>query len=131
MKKGNIKYSVNKEKRTCACYLENCENELTDSLPSDKLFVLNALGVLPTIKNRYVGVAKCAQKDDFDEDFGKTLARNRMLRKYYKDCIDAYYNVRGELSTLEDFLTKEVSFYIDRLAKKDIALYETESGKDV
>lgn len=35
---------------------------------------------------KYVGVAKCAPEDEWDEERGVRLARARALAKYYQDC---------------------------------------------
>ena len=53
----NLKYYINKEKRTVVCVVwdRNC---------------------------KVVGKAKCCETDEFDIDIGKTIARNRAAIKY-------------------------------------------------
>ena len=80
---GNVNYIVNKDKRTVACVLSGCEDvakhrvlkylrtENCDMFCYDPLY----------IDNEFVGVAKCAPEDVFDEEYGKRLAFARARQK--------------------------------------------------
>ena len=39
---------------------------------------------LDKLDSRFYGIAHCSDKDAFDIDFGKELAKKRLLKKYYK-----------------------------------------------
>ena len=49
------------------------------------------------LKQRYTGKAKCSPEDLFDVEYGKNLARARMLTKFYADkqklVLEYYENV--------------------------------------
>lgn len=97
---SNIKYSVNKDKKTCVCYLDDCECDIYSTLTLEEKKLFEAFDIDPRIKNCYVGKAKCADGDVFDEEYGKALARKRMLRKYHWDCAKVYTEISGAINKI-------------------------------
>ena len=94
--KMSIRYVVNKEKRTCVALLENIEfdaiNKINKMCLKDARFTDHAnmyayvcrdsKYVMP---NKFVGVAKCSFEDNWDEEVGKRVAREKLLDKYHNE----------------------------------------------
>lgn len=80
IRKEDVKFVVNKEKRTVICYIEGTKNIFMDfvynnfSLGYNTHMDYNKL-ILP---NRFIGKATCAAGDEWDEEKGKLLAYDRM-----------------------------------------------------
>lgn len=80
MEDKDIKWMIDKEHRVIVCTLTNCEEiacyrieKYTGGWPSQfKKYY---------IRNKYVGVARCAPGDEWDEEYGKALALKRAKRK--------------------------------------------------
>lgn len=84
-----MKYYINKEKRTVVCVGDNCENDaLTTVTKRDGIlaisvrYLMDRRGKKVWMKNRFVGKAYCAEDDEWDEEIGKSLAKERMLNAY-------------------------------------------------
>lgn len=90
MNKGKINYVVNPEKRTVVCYLMGCYYDIEDKLPSYQVALADRFGLDINLQPKYIGIAKCAPEDEFDENIGKSIALDRMLVKYHKDCAKIY-----------------------------------------
>lgn len=85
--KSKIFYYIDEEKRTIVAIMRECEYDAIDVLQKmgirniyhdgyrmDK-FMMNPI---------YRGKAKCSPEDEWDEEYGMKLARNRMLANYYR-----------------------------------------------
>ena len=125
-----IKYYVNEDKRTVVAKME-----YDNSLEMKKDVVKYATGAIVrwmysqgfceykysiddfftsliwTIADKYfstpiLGKAKCSEEEEFDEEFGKELARTRCLEQYYFQlalcCEDAYNIINEVLKVLAD-----------------------------
>ena len=125
-----IKYYVNEDKRTVVAKME-----YDDSIEMKRDVVKYATGAITrwmysqgfceheycikdfflsliyTIADKYfstpvIGKAKCNEEDEFDEEFGKELARTRCLEQYYfrlaMCCEDAYNIIDEVLEVLAD-----------------------------
>lgn len=95
-----IEYIINKEKKTVVAkfnckghndrgawmyYIMNHVWKLIDKYSFDyslKHYVLEK--ELDKLDGRFYGIAHCSDKDTFDINFGKELAKKRLLKKYYK-----------------------------------------------
>ena len=69
------------------------------------------LGIDCTLKDKYIGIAKCTQEDTFDEEYGRQLARKRMLRQYYKDKAEVYRTIYKKVNDTADSFYKRYSNY--------------------
>lgn len=115
------KFFVNKEKKTVACTIDFEINlleikalksmlyhtqfrDLISSLSYDKE---NALGVC---KFKVSGKAKAADKDKFDEEFGKRLAKTRAQKNAFKIANEVYCNI-GEF--LYKLVLKDIGVFAD------------------
>jgi len=76
----DIKWMIDKEHRVIVCTLTNCEKIACERiwkyckrypLEFDKYY----------LRKEYVGVARCAPGDEWDEEYGKALALKRAKRK--------------------------------------------------
>ena len=81
MKKVTTKFKVNKEKRTVVCVIET-QGDLFDRVRKS--------GLDYNFKNydfdcTYVGIAKCAPEDEWDEKLGKQIAEYRAMLKRKRD----------------------------------------------
>lgn len=97
-KRNYIEYYVNEEKKTVTAVLTGVRNEMSNmfekkfanagfSACRDTLFFggIEALSdVMKFIPDKIVASATCAPEDDFDVEFGCSLARMRLIEKLYK-----------------------------------------------
>lgn len=56
--------------------------------------------VMKKMKSYYVGKAKCAPTDTFDEEKGKEIARARLLAQYYFDLMKCIHEVDNMVNTI-------------------------------
>lgn len=80
IRKENVKFIVNKEKRTIICYIKGTEkmflNFVQENFKVDLTFGMDYNRLL--MPNRFVGKAVCAEGDEWEEEKGKLLAYDRM-----------------------------------------------------
>ncbi len=86
----DIRYIINKDKGVVVCILSGCTYIGFDRLR--KYFPKYSLCDNFEIKDEYVGVAKCAPEDVWDEEYGKKLAFFKARKKRNK----AINNMLGE-----------------------------------
>lgn len=60
------------------------------------------------IRDRYVGIAKCHDQDDFDEEFGKELAKRRALSKHHKDFAKKVRAFIGEIDRTREVISRRL-----------------------
>ena len=103
-----IKYIVNKEKRTVVAVIEFGDSE--ETFKNSEFIVVYIDSILAKIKNskseyskkywknykkiffpRYMSAkAKCNPEDEWDEEFGKRLARKRLVEKIHNYRSNSY-----------------------------------------
>lgn len=80
IRKEDVKFIVNKEKRTVICLIEDTENVFVnfaqDNFKIDWTYRMDYNKL--RMPNRFVGKAVCAESDEWDEEKGKLLAYDRM-----------------------------------------------------
>lgn len=136
-------YHINPEKRAVCCRMpvhenghaldlwEEARNQamaklnryLRGNANDDLSWALNSL-VSHIFERRmggveYYGVARCHPKDEFDEEKGKEIARNKALMSYYKDmrmCMYEVCELFGDLSSMAFDKAEECYCYEERLA---------------
>ena len=75
------KFYVNEKKRTVICVIFT-KNEVLDRLWKYDIYD----GTMNLYENcKYVGIAKCAPEDVWDENYGRKLAEYRAMEKRRKD----------------------------------------------
>ena len=85
--KYEAKYYVNEEKRTVVCTIECSEWDAFDYIEGSDIVISvpgqsKALYKHGRMPSKFVGIAKCAPDDKFDEHIGRLLAFNRAKGKY-------------------------------------------------
>lgn len=123
---NNIRYFVNEKKRTVTCVLNA---KFTEAPRYTFPYGIPEYTLCDKIKG--VGVAKCAEGDTFNADFGKSIARARAE-------IDAYMNanryiekykeaLEKSIHSLDNFISKSYNYAVHNLSyidKKVSCLYD-------
>ena len=115
------KYYVNNDKRTVVCVLtcgEFSAMEFIENGGDFAPFVRKA--IMPT---KFIGKAKCAPGDTFDENVGKTLAFTRAKTKFDKSLINGvrmltikqYEVYMRSMRRLDDYVRKAIKHQQNRL----------------
>lgn len=102
-----IKYFVNEEKKQVIGVLSGCRWDAINKI--DKMMSDTEFCFVPSkkyqMKNEYRAVVCCDERDEFNPEVGKELAKQRILRNYYssldrrvamfKKCINKarHYNI--------------------------------------
>lgn len=114
MSDNNVKYYVNRDKRTVVCILSGCRwnatNRILKYVRNYESFV-NPYGEF-RIKDEYVGIAKCSPEDTWDEDYGQRLAFARARKKRDDAINDQVYRALDTLRAAADKLSKYGYVYI-------------------
>lgn len=138
MKQSECKFVVNEEKRTITC-IYHCDGDAVIDYIDHYCVNCQYLGVLffsklpknlqmPTV---YVGIARCSDEDEWNEELGKLIAFRRMKNKYYKEffrtlnewihridkCLDVLIDeanmfgirVEGAMDRLDDEIASKIS----------------------
>ena len=109
MSDNNVKYYVNRDKRTVVCVLSGCSwnayNRIAKYVRNYNYFI-DPIGGF-RIKDEYIGIAKCSPEDTWDEDYGRRLAFAR-ARKKRDDAINdqisrALDTLRGAVDKLSKY----------------------------
>ncbi len=85
--KSKIRYYIDEEKRTVVAVMDDCEYDAIDVLEKMGISNINHDGYNMDkfmMNPIYRGKAKCSPDDEWDEEYGMALARNRMLENYYR-----------------------------------------------
>lgn len=80
IRKVDVRFVVNKEKRTVICYVEGTARMFLD-FACENFNIYTPYQMDETklrLPNRFVGKAFCAEGDEWDEEKGKLLAYDRM-----------------------------------------------------
>ena len=120
IKREDVKYFVNEEKRTVVAVLEGTECLFVDfmyenngPLPCRDYYELDDRYSLP---NRFVGIAKCSVNDEWNEQLGKLIAFDRLKEKVnnsFIKCANKYVeDIDNEINTF----CCNTKAYLDKLA---------------
>lgn len=85
--KSKIRYYIDEEKRTVVAVMDDCEYDAIDVLQKMGIRKITHDGYNMDklmMNTSYRGKAKCSPDDEWDEEYGMALARNRMLANYYR-----------------------------------------------
>lgn len=105
-----MKYYINKEKRVVVCVGDNCEDDAMikvtkrdGNLAIAARYLMDRHGKKVWMKNRFVGKAYCSEDDEWDEEIGKSLAKERMMNAYVlakakkmREIADTLYDAAAE-----------------------------------
>lgn len=111
-----ISYKIDKQKRTVTAKLTKTRfdvvNEISKRLGHNESYVLFGTEFRSQLKDVllpkcFTGKAVCNEKDEFNVDIGKQIAKQKCLDKYYKAKDNAYKNwlerAKHNISLVEDF----------------------------
>lgn len=105
-----MKYYINKEKRVVVCVGEHCERDAFNKIVGNNEYLNLAVkwtcatyGKDIWMKDRFVGKAYCAEDDEWNEEIGKSLAKERMLNAYVqskakkmREITSVFYNAAAD-----------------------------------
>ena len=104
---SDIEFKVFKNKGVVACKLYGCERIAISRINKYTQIHCYNRSNKDLINGVYVGVARCAPEDTFDEEYGKKLALARAKAKRGKAANNALYayisNVMKDLARLEKY----------------------------
>lgn len=113
---SSIYYYVDVEKGIVIAKMDNVYSEMSSTFEKLKRSVNEeGRGIMKLVfRNMEIpitlkGKATCSENDEFDLDFGMKLARDRLLRKYYKIMTNVFVAMNNHT---EDFLEALDSFII-------------------
>ena len=120
IKREDVKYFVNEEKRTVVAVLEGTKDLFTDFIYdnnglislNDRYYDYDNRYRLP---NRFVGIAKCSVNDEWNEQLGKLIAFDRLKEKVnnsFIKCANKYVrDVDNDINTF----CRNTKAYLDKL----------------
>lgn len=115
-----ITYYVNESKRTVVAVITNTEEALINKIRKSLKGGLNEFfafkGYRSYMPDKFVGKAKCAPEDTWDEVYGKQLARERALEKYSRnfnrELADVHARAEELLDIVQDMYELDEEGYI-------------------
>lgn len=122
----NCKFVVDKEKQIVVCILENTMRQFTD-------YVEENFPIVPWWMNfdclsfesrllmpkRFIGIARCAPEDEWNEDFAKRLAYSRMRAKFDKSFFKRANTYVRMLDTWADDAAENLNMLGARLSENN------------
>ena len=120
IKREDVKYFVNEEKRTVVAVLEGTACLFTDfmydnngPLPCRDYYKLDDRYSLP---NRFVGIAKCSVNDEWNEQLGKLIAFDRLKEKVNNSFIKCANKYVEDIDNDINTFCRNTQAYLDKLA---------------
>ena len=120
IKREDVKYFVNEEKRTVVAVLEGTECLFTDfmyendgPLPCRDYYELDDRYSLP---NRFLGIAKCSVNDEWNEQLGKLIAFDRLKEKVNNSFIKCANKYVEDIDNNINTFCHNTKAYLDKLA---------------
>lgn len=117
IRKDNVRFVINKEKRTVVCVLEGTEemfsNFMAENAPN--LYLSWKIVDKAMMPDRFVGKAVCSVDDEWDEEKGKLLAYDRMKRQLNKAFFSAAKRVMNEYNKVLDDFADVINAYGEKL----------------
>lgn len=110
-----IKYFVNEEKGTVFCKMKNCFRDTINILEKDSIYKRDLRDCF--MRNTYTGKAKLSPEDEWDEETGKRVARNKMLLKYYTKRKKILDNIYVELLLQLQKIVERKNYCLEKIAK--------------
>ena len=117
-----ILYEINKDKRVVIARFEGGQEEMATSLGRMCLNILSSTYISNSLAwqivdnilisyPKFIGKAVCHEDDEWDEEKGKALAKERLLQKWYK--------IKSEvLERLEDYVIQNYKWTLERVQKR-------------
>ena len=121
-----VTYIIDEENRTVKAVIKNLKWDAVNSI--FRIFIKEGIQFCPTEENvlnsSYSATAKCSEKDEFDVEKGKLIARRKAIVKYNKAKVAKMQKVYDKISKVEkslkatiDYTTKKYEKFEDELKK--------------
>ena len=110
--KSGITYYIDEEKRTVVCKLRGTMFDVSANLLSHCNYVDFENDY--TMKDCYVGKAKCSPGDKWDKNTGKRIALCRALVAYYKDKDKMFMKVCNDLASVTNYCLEQSAYAGDK-----------------
>ena len=120
IKREDVKYFVNEEKRTVVAVLEGTEDLFTDFIyENDGLMSVSEnydFDDRYLLPNRFVGIAKCSVNDEWNEQLGKLIAFDRLKEKVNNSFVKCANKYVEDIDNDIDTFCRNTKAYLDKLA---------------
>ena len=135
-----MKYFVDKEAGIVKATIDNCDKDVyklvLKRVKNPYLFNPVVLYEVLKLKKKYVGVAKCAPGDVFNEEIGRIMAARRASLKYEKDRTKALHRFMEHFFNLMEVeMDQEERERAARVRDEDshniVDIYEDMKFKDI
>ena len=135
-----MKYFVDKEAGIVKATIDNCDKDVYKLVlkrtKNPYLFNPVVLYEVLKLKKKYVGVAKCAPGDVFNEEIGRIMAARRASLKYEKDRTKALHRFMEHFFNLMEVeMNQEERERVARVRDEDshniVDIYEDMKFKDI
>lgn len=135
-----MKYFVDKEAGIVKATIDNCDKDVYKLVlkraKNPHLFNPVVLYEVLKLKKKYVGVAKCAPGDVFNEEIGRIMAARRASLKYEKDRTKALHRFMEHFFNLMEVeMDQEERERVARVREEDshniVDIYEDMKFKDI
>lgn len=111
--RSKIRYYIDEGARTIVAVMDDCSYDAIDILAKMGIENIRYDGYTMDkfmMNETYRGKAKCAPEDEWDEDEGMRIARNRMLAGYYRARTMALMRAESVLATMMDELGSRIDY---------------------
>lgn len=135
-----MKYFVDKEAGIVKATIDNCDKDVYKLVlkraKNPHFFNPVVLYEVLKLKKKYVGVAKCAPGDVFNEEIGRIMAARRASLKYEKDRTKALHRFMEHFFNLMEVeMDQEERERVARVREEDshniVDIYEDMKFKDI
>ena len=104
----DVEYYIPEGKNVVVCKIWNCKY-----IAQDRIFKYTrdyeGINQEYEINDCYIGIAKCDPQDEFDEEFGKTLALTRAKAQRGRDINNAIYRyIKAKQKDINTLLTRAI-----------------------
>lgn len=119
-----IKYFVDAKERVVVAVMEDTTFDVENLLFSKRVALTSIVydNEAYWLKNKYVGIARCHEDDEFDILLGKEIAKKRLLFNYYEDFTKKLYDYRKEVNKRLDNVCRKPTLHFDNLIDNMIDL---------
>lgn len=114
-----VTYIIDEENRTVKAVIRNLKWDALNTI--FRLFIKEGIQFCSTeenvLNNTYSATAKCSEKDEFDVEKGKLIARRKAIIKYNKAKVAKMQKVYDKLSKVEKSLKATIDYTIKKYEK--------------
>lgn len=120
----SIKYFINEKEKVVVAVMEDTTFDVENLLFSKRV-------ALPSIfydkeaywlKDKYVGIARCHEDDEFDLFLGKEIAKKRLLFNYYEDFTKKLYRYKKDVNERIENICRKPCAHLDNIVNNMVEL---------